>query len=279
MSRLKEKISDFIVKKLIIIFLGIFIISLFVTRNFLASMGVAFFSLFVLGSVALDGSTNSRSANGAGTGLPFYDEHFAVLMVAIMRADANVDPRQMAYVKNRVEREYFKSDAKRIIQRIEFYNQQKYINLNKVYEEIAENYYTETKVQLLHIIVSLAVIDGLLTAGENQMLMDYCRKVGLPTQILDRLLSLFKFKYEYEQYQQKKSTYTSVSQLQNAFKVLEISENATADEIKKAYKKLAKMYHPDKMLHESEVNQQIALEKFKIIVNAYDLICKKKGIV
>jgi len=50
------------------------------------------------------------------------------------------------------------------------------------------------------------------------------------------------------------------------YKILEISENATADEIKKAYRKLAKQYHPD-------INKdKDAEEKFKEINTAYEIL-------
>jgi molecular chaperone DnaJ len=53
----------------------------------------------------------------------------------------------------------------------------------------------------------------------------------------------------------------------NFYKALGVAENATADEIKKAYRKLAKQYHPDK----NRGNKQ-AEERFKSISEAYDVL-------
>ena len=54
------------------------------------------------------------------------------------------------------------------------------------------------------------------------------------------------------------------------YETLGVSENASADEIKKAYRKLARKYHPDVNKDES------AIEKFKEINAAYEVLSDKK---
>ncbi len=51
------------------------------------------------------------------------------------------------------------------------------------------------------------------------------------------------------------------------YKILDVSKEASASEIKTAYRKLAKKYHPDKNKGESS-----AEEKFKEIADAYDVL-------
>ncbi len=57
-----------------------------------------------------------------------------------------------------------------------------------------------------------------------------------------------------------------------AFKVLELSESASAEEIKKAYHKLALKWHPDKWSDKSQEEQKTATEKFKEISVAYGIL-------
>jgi len=55
--------------------------------------------------------------------------------------------------------------------------------------------------------------------------------------------------------------------MKNYYSILEISENATQDEIKKSYRKLALKYHPDKNNGDS-----ICENKFKEINEAYEIL-------
>ena len=71
---------------------------------------------------------------------------------------------------------------------------------------------------------------------------------------------------------------TSYSNNENNYKILGISPGATDDEVKKAYRKMAIKYHPDKVATLGEEVQKAAEEKFKAISQAYEAICKERGI-
>ena len=64
---------------------------------------------------------------------------------------------------------------------------------------------------------------------------------------------------------------------ENAYKVLEISKSATINEVKAAYRKMAKKYHPDKVIHLGKEHQKGAEEKFRQVQEAYETIQKSKG--
>ncbi|KAJ8962303.1 hypothetical protein NQ318_018282 [Aromia moschata] len=57
---------------------------------------------------------------------------------------------------------------------------------------------------------------------------------------------------------------------ENCYDVLEVTREATKNEISKNYRKLARQYHPD--MHRTPEAKEIAEEQFKKLANAYELL-------
>lgn len=62
--------------------------------------------------------------------------------------------------------------------------------------------------------------------------------------------------------------------MRDPYTVLGVSQNATDDEIKKAYRELARKYHPDN--YQNNPLADLAEEKMKEINEAYDILTKKR---
>ena len=65
--------------------------------------------------------------------------------------------------------------------------------------------------------------------------------------------------------------------MKNPYDILGVDRSASASDIKKAYRKLAKKYHPDKVHHLGDEFKQFAEEKIKEINTAYDNIMQKSN--
>ncbi len=58
------------------------------------------------------------------------------------------------------------------------------------------------------------------------------------------------------------------------YKILGVRRDASAEEIKKAYRQLANKFHPDKVLHLGEEFRELAEKRFKEIQKAYQELSK-----
>lgn len=67
-------------------------------------------------------------------------------------------------------------------------------------------------------------------------------------------------------------------QLDEAYRILEITEAATDDEVRQAYRRMALKYHPDRLASQGEEARQAAEKAFQQINQAKDRIFKARGL-
>lgn len=76
-------------------------------------------------------------------------------------------------------------------------------------------------------------------------------------------------------YRNQTGTFGETRDIKKDYEKLNISENATKEEVKKAYRTAAKLHHPDKFAHATESEKDYHEKKFKEINESYENIMKR----
>lgn len=132
--------------------------------------------------------------------------------------------------------------------------------------------------QLLYFLAGLSAVDGSINPKEKQYLRQLADHLDISPKDFQSIMAMYsKFEDAYhDQFKQHKQSTQSKPPRQykreKAAKILGVSLNASEDEIKKAYRSLAKVHHPDRFATESESQQKIAKERFVKIQLAYELL-------
>jgi DnaJ like chaperone protein len=183
-----------------------------------------------------------------------------VLSSAVMRADGKVLKSELDYVKEFLKRNFGQDAASEALLYLKDLLKQN-VDIASVGNQIKGNMAYEARIQLLHFLTGIAKADGQVSDSELKILKEIAASLGISQPESDSVFAMFRGAED------------------AAYKILEIERDATDDEVKKAYKRLAVKHHPDKVSNLGADVQRAAEERFKSISNAYETIKKERGII
>ena len=196
-----------------------------------------------------------------------------VLSSYIINADGKIMHSEMEMVR-RFLRQNFGEVAKQQGEEIllKLFEQQKQMGMQQYRSviqdschQIRANMMYEQRLQLLNFLVMIAKADGVVNPQEVQALKEMAIHMGLSAEDVDQMLNL-------------ESGASSAGSLDDAYRVLGISPDASNDEVKAAYRKMALKHHPDKVAALGEDVRRAAEKKFQEINDAKDRIYKARGL-
>lgn len=181
-----------------------------------------------------------------------------VVIAAVMKADGKVLKSEVEHARAFFIQNFGVESTKELMLILRDALKQD-IDIEEVCMQIKHHMDYASRLHLLHFLYGVANADGHLDKSEANIIERIGRLIGISESDKRSLKSTF------------------YDDLESAYKVLGISPDATNDEVKKAYRKMAVKFHPDKVEHLGDDYQKSANEKFQHINDAYERIKKERG--
>ena len=195
---------------------------------------------------------------------------FSLLLLSshIIMADQKIMHSEMEYVRRTLRNNFgsaAESQGNEILLRL--FERHKQLGTAMWTEQIRQCCYqmvgamsVEERLQLLAFLCEIAKADGSVVQVEVDRIREIATWLSISVDEVDKLLHLGSNKIE------------------DAYKVLGVSPDASDDEVKKAYRKMALQYHPDKVSTLGDDVKAAAEKKFKEINAAKELIWAARGL-
>ena len=178
-----------------------------------------------------------------------------VLLACVIKADGRILKSEITYIKPFLVRNFGEDGAKQALQLLKQLLEQD-IDPAAVSQQIRQHINYSVRLELVHLLLQVAQADGEIVEAESNIIKNIAFHMGVTTPDYQSILSLYH-----------KQTDTNW-----AYTALGIEPSATNDEVKKAYRRMAMKYHPDKVANAGENIRQQATDKFRAINEAYEHI-------
>lgn len=190
-----------------------------------------------------------------------------VLSAHIIQADGKIMHSEMEHVRRFLRSNFGQSAAEQgeqIIRRLFEYRKQNgddfwRSQIDKACYEISISMPRGHRMQLIVYLAELVKADGVVREVELQALRHIAVAMRLDSGVVDQMFA------------------TGGSTIEDAYKVLGVSPEATDDEVRKAYKKLVMEYHPDRVATLGDDVKEAATRKLQEINQAKERIYKSRG--
>jgi DnaJ like chaperone protein len=181
-----------------------------------------------------------------------------ILIAAIMNADGTAMKSELDLVKRMLVRTYGEARAQQMLLILRELIKQKQ-DVSIVCRQIRLRMVYSQRLELMHVLFRISRADNDINAQEIQMLSYIAVQLGITTPDFMSLRAMF------------------ITTPDSDYKILDVSPGAEEDEVKKAYRKMAMRFHPDRLQGLSENEKKAAQEKFLRVKKAYDAIKARKG--
>ena len=212
-----------------------------------------------------------------------------VLIAAVIKADGNVKRSELDYVKRFLLANYGEERGKQYLAMLrDLVRPERDINIAAICYQIKQNTDYTTRYHMVDFLFGLAVADNAYGSAENTVLRDIATSLGINSRdyvsIYTRHVGTrfgggnsYYNGSSHSGYSGSSSSSSYSQPRKDPYKVLGLDSTATDEEVKKAYRRLAMKYHPDKVEGMGEEVKKNAEAQFREINEAYEQIKIARG--
>ncbi|HAL91681.1 MAG TPA: molecular chaperone DjlA [Verrucomicrobia bacterium] len=220
---------------------------------------------YAAGSLFNSASRAAAQAQGgpqAGPGAARNDfmASLLALTAAMMKADGRATKAELEVVKHFFAAQFGRHMAAQALQMLRDLLQ-KDIPVGPVCAQIRMNMNYSQRMALLHFLFSIAHADGELHPAEDRLLSRLASGLGIHAADIRSIAAMFAPKADPDA----------------DYRVLEVSPDASDEEVRRAYRRMSMKHHPDKVAHLGAEFQKTATKKFQRVNAAYAAIKKSRG--
>ena len=218
-------------------------------------LGYTFGKMFSDSSLSVEGTPRAaRSHTRPGD----FSLALLVLSAAVMKADNRILKSELDFVKDFLRKNFGARQADQLTLMLRDVLKQP-INTREVADQIRRHMDVAKRRLLIQYLYGIAKSDGQIHTNEITIIRQIAGWMAISAADLASIEELFN------------------AGSPDPYKVLEINPSATDSEVKKAYRKLAVKFHPDKVLDLGEAHKKQARERFDAIQAAYEQIKSARG--
>ena len=181
-----------------------------------------------------------------------------VLFAKVMKADGQLLKSELDFIKQFLLQQFGVQQTNKFMGLFKDILKQDY-PLKDVCKQIQRSMDHPSRLELIHVLFGLSAADGHVHPEEVRVIHTIANYLNINHRDYESIKAMFA-KDESANY-----------------KILEITKSVSNPEVKKAYRKMANKYHPDKVAHLGNDLQKLAEEKFKSVNDAYHQIKKDRG--
>ena len=216
---------------------------------------------YFLGNLIENFSTKNKFKKSRVNNISSQEFELNLLALAslVIKADGKVTKQELDYVRSYFVSAYGKERANATFK---IFNDNiknlgiSPVKISRLFNS-ALNY--ESRLQVIHFLFGIAKADGNVSVSEINKLLEFSNLLRLSHADFQSIKAMF------------------INEVGGAYKILEIQKSATDNQVKKAYRDLAKKHHPDKIQHLGDAYVKAAQEKFQKVQKAYERIKQERG--